>query len=129
MSCIMVDIDHFKRINDTFRHAVGDQVLQRVGQLLSKAARESDIVCRYGGEEFAILLPHTGIAEAAETAERLRQCIEEARFPQRLRQLASSLLRDREEHHLLGCELGQERPRANAIILVAGAAVRFVFPR
>lgn len=82
LSCIMVDIDHFKRVNDTFRHVVGDQVLQRVGQILNREARESDIVCRYGGEEFAILLPYTGLAEASETAERLRQSIENARFPQ-----------------------------------------------
>jgi diguanylate cyclase (GGDEF)-like protein/PAS domain S-box-containing protein len=82
LSCIMVDIDHFKRVNDTFRHVVGDQVLQRVGQILNKAARDSDIVCRYGGEEFAILLPYTGLSKAAETAERFRQFIENARFPQ-----------------------------------------------
>ncbi len=81
LSCIMVDIDHFKRVNDNHGHVVGDQVLQRVAQVLQRAARESDIVCRYGGEEFAILLPYTSIAEAAETAERFRQSLENARFP------------------------------------------------
>lgn len=82
LSCIMVDIDHFKRVNDTHGHAIGDQVLQRVAQVLGRTARESDIVCRYGGEEFAILLPYTGLTEAAETAERFRHSLESAQFPQ-----------------------------------------------
>lgn len=81
LACIMVDIDHFKRVNDTHGHTIGDQVLQRVAQVLNRAARESDIVCRYGGEEFAIILPYTGLAEATETAERFRHSLEHARFP------------------------------------------------
>jgi diguanylate cyclase (GGDEF)-like protein len=77
----MVDVDHFKAVNDTHGHGVGDQVLQRVGQMLMQTARESDIVCRYGGEEFVILLPYTGIDQAAEAAERLRISLETAKFP------------------------------------------------
>lgn len=80
LSCIMVDVDHFKSINDNHGHSVGDQVLQRVGQVLNQTARESDIVCRYGGEEFAVLLPYTPIDEAAEAAERFRAGLENAKF-------------------------------------------------
>ncbi len=80
LACVMVDIDHFKSINDNHGHSVGDQVLQRVGQILNKTARESDIVCRYGGEEFAVLLPYTNIEEAAEAAERFRVGLESAKF-------------------------------------------------
>ncbi|MCA9067784.1 MAG: diguanylate cyclase, partial [Planctomycetaceae bacterium] len=80
LSCVMVDVDHFKSINDNHGHSVGDQVLQRVGQVLNQTARETDIVCRYGGEEFAVLLPYTSIADAAQTAERFRLGLENAKF-------------------------------------------------
>lgn len=81
LSCVMVDVDHFKSINDNHGHSVGDEVLQRVGQVLNQTAREADIVCRYGGEEFAILLPYTDMDDAAETAERFRRGLENAQFP------------------------------------------------
>jgi diguanylate cyclase (GGDEF)-like protein/PAS domain S-box-containing protein len=81
LSCVMVDVDHFKSVNDNHGHSVGDQVLQRVGQILLKMARESDVVCRYGGEEFAILLPYTTMDEAAEAAERIRFGLASAIFP------------------------------------------------
>jgi diguanylate cyclase (GGDEF)-like protein len=70
LSCLMVDIDHFKVINDTHGHAVGDRILQHVGELLRSLARKSDRVCRYGGEEFCILLPHVDLEEATAVAER-----------------------------------------------------------
>jgi diguanylate cyclase (GGDEF)-like protein/PAS domain S-box-containing protein len=75
VSCIMVDIDHFKSINDTYGHGVGDQVLQLVADTLRSEVRKSDSVCRYGGEEFCILLPHIDVAEAAQAADRLREAI------------------------------------------------------
>jgi diguanylate cyclase (GGDEF)-like protein/PAS domain S-box-containing protein len=77
LSCVMVDIDHFKSINDTHGHSTGDQVLQRVAATLRERARENDLVCRYGGEEFCVLLPHTDLDEAMVIAERLRERIAE----------------------------------------------------
>src|SRR5262249_10215454 len=73
LSCVMVDVDHFNSINERSGHRVGDQVLQQVAERLKAAIRQGDLVCRYGGEEFCILLPHTSLSEAAEAAERFRQ--------------------------------------------------------
>jgi two-component system cell cycle response regulator len=70
------DIDHFKQINDTFSHAVGDEVLRRVARLLADSTRESDIVARYGGEEFVVAFAETALADAAATCERIRAAIE-----------------------------------------------------
>jgi diguanylate cyclase (GGDEF)-like protein len=72
---IMLDIDHFKKINDTFSHAVGDQVLQGLAEICGKHLRSSDILGRYGGEEFAVLLPDTDCQAAYQIAERLRERI------------------------------------------------------
>lgn len=69
---LMLDVDHFKRFNDTFGHKAGDLVLQMVGAMMRRRLRPSDLVARYGGEEFMILLPHTAPAEASVVAERLR---------------------------------------------------------
>jgi diguanylate cyclase (GGDEF)-like protein len=71
----MADIDRFKRINDTYGHVHGDEVLRQVSALLRQAARRSDIVARYGGEEFVLLLPHTTADHAVQLAERLRQLV------------------------------------------------------
>jgi len=76
ISCIMVDIDHFKRINDRYGHSTGDQVLRHVAGLLKQLARDTDSVCRYGGEEFCILLPHESLEGAALAAERFRREVE-----------------------------------------------------
>jgi len=73
--CIMADIDHFKSFNDRFGHAVGDQVIQVVAQILSSTIRPTDIMGRYGGEEFCILLPGQGPEGTAIAAERLRLAI------------------------------------------------------
>jgi diguanylate cyclase (GGDEF)-like protein/PAS domain S-box-containing protein len=78
LSCIMLDIDHFKKINDGHGHAMGDKVLTEVGSLLRKHAREGDLVCRYGGEEFCVLLQNATLDDAAMAAERFRQAIEQA---------------------------------------------------
>ncbi|MDX9844413.1 MAG: diguanylate cyclase [Aquabacterium sp.] len=78
---LMIDVDHFKRVNDQHGHAVGDQVLQRVSQCLRGPLRESDFVSRFGGEEFLILLPHTDEAGACLVAEKLRQAVESAPDP------------------------------------------------
>jgi diguanylate cyclase (GGDEF)-like protein/putative nucleotidyltransferase with HDIG domain/PAS domain S-box-containing protein len=76
LGCVMLDVDHFKAINDGHGHATGDQVLQRVAQVLQSCVRESDLICRYGGEEFCILLPHASLAEASQAAERFRQQVQ-----------------------------------------------------
>lgn len=70
---VMADIDHFKKINDNYGHVVGDQVLRAVARRLKQGLRDYDVLCRYGGEEFLIMLPHTGALEAMEVAQRLRQ--------------------------------------------------------
>ena len=82
LSVIMVDVDHFKSINDKYGHATGDEVLRQVGNCLRATARESDLICRYGGEEFAVLMPHTDMAQADVGAERIRAAIEELRCGQ-----------------------------------------------
>lgn len=76
LSAAMVDLDLFKRINDTLGHPAGDTVIKGVAHLLKSICRASDAVCRYGGEEFCVLLPHTGEAEAAVWAENARRTIE-----------------------------------------------------
>jgi diguanylate cyclase (GGDEF)-like protein len=72
LSVIMVDLDHFKVVNDSFGHAVGDQVLKSAARTLREAVRMTDVVGRYGGEEFLVLLPNTGMAQATVLAERMR---------------------------------------------------------
>lgn len=74
-SVIMLDVDHFKRFNDTFGHDAGDFVLQEIANVLQKNIRESDIACRLGGEEFILLLPDTGPEIAIQRAENIRQAI------------------------------------------------------
>ncbi len=69
----LLDIDHFKNINDTFGHAAGDTVLKKLGILLKESIRDNDIACRYGGEEFTILIPHTNIEEASIHVLRVRE--------------------------------------------------------
>jgi diguanylate cyclase (GGDEF)-like protein len=76
VALIMLDIDHFKRVNDEYGHVVGDQVLQRLGTLLKDSVRGENSVCRYGGEEFAIIVPESGAEAAKEVAERLREIVE-----------------------------------------------------
>jgi diguanylate cyclase (GGDEF)-like protein len=76
LCCLMVDIDNFKRINDEFGHAVGDQAIQAVAGCLSAELRLTDTVGRYGGEEFCLMFPRTTLAEAPDLAERLRIQIE-----------------------------------------------------
>ncbi len=76
LGCVMFDIDRFKSVNDTHGHAIGDQVLREVAEVLLSTADEMDVVARYGGEEFCVLIRHGDIEKAAELAERLRQAIE-----------------------------------------------------
>lgn len=72
---IMIDIDHFKRFNDTFGHDAGDFVLQQVGTLLKENVRNSDVACCYGGEELTLILPEATLAETTARAEMLRAAL------------------------------------------------------
>ncbi len=76
IACILADIDHFKSINDQHGHAVGDDVLKAVASALSEQLRESDSLCRYGGEEFCVLLPRQDIGQGMVVAEHLRAAVE-----------------------------------------------------
>ena len=76
----MLDIDHFKRINDTYGHLCGDEILKGLANLVKSCLRSMYCVARYGGEEFAMLLPETNGPEARQTAERIRRAIEEYTF-------------------------------------------------
>lgn len=77
LCAMMIDIDFFKKVNDTYGHASGDEVLRTVASVIKAQLRESDIPARYGGEEFAVLLPYTHIEEAKIVGERLRKAVEE----------------------------------------------------
>lgn len=76
LSCVMMDIDHFKRVNDTYGHPFGDEVIRSVARVAQKALRDTDLLARYGGEELVALLPETGPKEAHRVAERVRTDIE-----------------------------------------------------
>ena len=80
LALLMMDIDEFKNVNDTYGHEAGDMALQQVAAVLKSSLRETDILGRMGGEEFAVLLPNTSVEDAALLAERVRQIIENASF-------------------------------------------------
>jgi two-component system, cell cycle response regulator len=80
LCAVMADLDHFKRINDTFGHDAGDKVLAAFGDLLRRQTRGTDVVARFGGEEFVVLMPHTDLVHATDTAERIREALASSRF-------------------------------------------------
>lgn len=80
-SLVIFDVDRFKEINDRLGHHKGDEVLQRVGEVIAAASRSYDVVGRWGGDEFLVLLPGTDLVEAEQIAERLRQAVAGARIP------------------------------------------------
>ena len=77
LSVLMVDVDHFRRINSMYGHLEGDRVLSGIGRVMTSSLRHIDMVGRYGGEEFLIVLPETPFDEAVKTAERIRRKVEE----------------------------------------------------
>jgi diguanylate cyclase (GGDEF)-like protein len=80
LSFLITDVDHFKKVNDTYGHPAGDEVLRGVAKILAREARSTDLVARYGGEEFAIVMPETDAAGAAVIAERIREKVAAAVF-------------------------------------------------
>lgn len=82
LSCILLDIDHFKNFNDTYGHQTGDMVLKTLGGLIRQIMRGSDLAARYGGEEFALLLYHASAPESFVVGERLRKIVEQHQFRQ-----------------------------------------------
>jgi diguanylate cyclase (GGDEF)-like protein len=109
LSLILFDLDHFKKVNDTFGHQAGDHVLRSIGVIVTKTIRDTDIFARYGGEEFAVLLPETDLRGAVLFAERVRRCIENAEINYKGRPIKttvslgvtayspSSIIREKEE--------------------------------
>ncbi|QDU60981.1 Response regulator PleD [Planctomycetes bacterium Pan216] len=83
MSCVMIDIDHFKEINDTYGHLFGDLVLNEVADAMRQQVRAVDLVARYGGEEFVVILPEQHLEGASTFSERLRRHVERMRFVHR----------------------------------------------
>ena len=80
LSLVMADVDHFKKVNDTYGHQAGDFVLEVVSHIFKSNFRKTDVVCRYGGEEFLIILPATGIQEAWTAADKMRGLVEDKVF-------------------------------------------------
>ncbi|HWE75210.1 MAG TPA: GGDEF domain-containing protein [Stellaceae bacterium] len=114
LSLVIADIDHFKRLNDTFGHQTGDQVLRDVAQTLARAVKGQDTAARFGGEEFGIILPRTNLDRAAIVAEHMRQAI--------LRQhLGGSPSRDGDQHVTLSFGVAEYRLRENLDELIGRA--------
>ena len=80
LCCIMLDADYFKKVNDTYGHSAGDCVLKKTAEIIMREKREYDFACRFGGEEFFIILPQTKPEEALKAAERLRRAVEEEKI-------------------------------------------------
>src|SRR4029077_12734551 len=83
LSILMIDIDHFKKLNDAAGHSAGDEVLREVCSLMRRMVRRVDTLARYGGEEFVVVLPQVTRAEALEVAEKLRRSVADAPIPHR----------------------------------------------
>jgi diguanylate cyclase (GGDEF)-like protein len=83
LGIVVIDVDHFKAFNDTYGHDAGDAILQAVGDLLTRYSRTSDIACRFGGEEFILILPNCTLADAQLRADELRRRVAALRVPYR----------------------------------------------
>jgi diguanylate cyclase (GGDEF)-like protein len=91
LTAVMLDIDHFKLVNDRYGHPLGDEVLCWLAEICRRNVREIDIVGRYGGEEFLILLPESEMRNSTQLAERLRQRVGEAKIPTRVGDLSITI--------------------------------------
>jgi diguanylate cyclase (GGDEF)-like protein len=96
LSIIMADVDFFKKINDTYGHASGDEVLRALAEILREGSRSLDVACRYGGEEFILMLPGASIENAEKVAEKIRRAVEERKF----------LLGDQKKEHPVTASFG-----------------------
>lgn len=123
-SVMMIDVDHFKNINDRYGHPAGDQVLRRLAVLMQAMIRRGDHLGRYGGEEFCISLPSTGEAEAAAMAERLRQCYFDMRIEWGGQELRGSLSIGVADSRLAGAELSMLVTAADQALYQAKRAGR-----
>ena len=81
LSLLMVDIDYFKKLNDRYGHQAGDEVLKRLGELIGRGARSGDLPCRYGGEEFLLVLPTMSLESAVERADQWRLAFADEKIP------------------------------------------------
>jgi diguanylate cyclase (GGDEF)-like protein len=116
---LMIDIDYFKQLNDTYGHNVGDQVLRDVSSILVKDMREVDTVARYGGDEFVIILPETTEAAAMYVAERVRRAVDQAKFFGGL---------PRSAHHLtlsIGIAVSDREARSKSVLIEAADAALY----
>lgn len=98
-SIIMIDLDHFKRVNDKFGHAMGDRVLQEIASILLRGVREQDILARWGGEEVIILLPDTGVNGAKALGEKIRTSVEKLETCRGATQICVTLSAGISEYH------------------------------
>ena len=113
LSCVMLDIDRFKLINDNYGHPFGDRVICGVVEALNRTCREEDIVCRYGGEEFVVLCPHVAEDGAHRLAERMREAVLQNRFETPSGNVTVTCsLGVADERHGLGAELVSAADRA-----------------
>ncbi|MEM7017373.1 MAG: diguanylate cyclase [Pseudomonadota bacterium] len=102
LSLLFLDIDHFKKVNDTYGHAIGDEILKAVANTIRVTVRETDIAGRLGGEEFAVLLPNTLPTDAINLAERIRQAIAGLRISDQSQQLSVTTSFGVADHHTGG---------------------------
>jgi len=116
LSILIVDIDHFKKFNDTHGHMVGDQILQGMTHLMSGAMREADLIGRYGGEEFSILLPETDLGDAMHVAERLLNRVANTPIETEAGPLMVQL-------SIGAAEMGKETPDLHTLIIRADQAM------
>ena len=87
---VMADLDHFKRVNDTFGHAIGDSVLKTFSDIMQLQVRDTDVVARFGGEEFVISMPECGRDDARAVAERIRAQVEKTIFSSSIKTITAS---------------------------------------
>jgi len=124
VSLVMADIDHFKNVNDTFGHAAGDLALRSLGSILRSDTRPGDIACRYGGEEFLLVMPNTDARTAAQRAEQLRRRVAESRVAWLGREVAITLSLGVASFPLYGATGDEVMAAADLALYAAKAAGR-----